>query len=125
MANINEVLKKNNYGDIIVPLVNAYNATQKVVPNPHEVNLVASLLHLRTQTFGGNISVTDIEELVNAGVRGTIFGLLFSVAILLMDKYLDVAGVATSIAGIAYGLIIDLVATFFTRKKREKVEKVD
>ena len=70
MANINEVLKKNNYGDIIVPLVNAYNATQKVVPNPHEVNLVASLLHLRTQTFGGNISVTDIEELVNAGVRG-------------------------------------------------------
>lgn len=70
MANINELLKGNNYGDIIIPLVNAYNATQKVVPNPHEVNLVASLLHLRTQTFGGNISVTDIEELVNAGVRG-------------------------------------------------------
>ncbi|TFG10607.1 hypothetical protein EU534_00770, partial [Candidatus Heimdallarchaeota archaeon] len=64
------------------------------------------------------------EKWVNAGVRGTIFGLLFSVAILLMDKYFD-AGIATSIAGIAYGLIIDLVATFFTREKKEKKEIED
>lgn len=62
------------------------------------------------------------EKWVNAGVRGTIFGLLFSAAILLMDKYIE-AGIATSIAGIAYGLIIDLVATFFTREKKEKSVK--
>jgi hypothetical protein len=62
------------------------------------------------------------EKWVNAGVRGTIFGLLFSAAILLMDKYID-AGIATSIAGIAYGLIIDLVATFFTRKKKARAVK--
>ena len=62
------------------------------------------------------------ERWVNAGVRGTIFGLLFSVAILLMDKYFE-AGIATSIAGIAYGLIIDLIATFFTRKRKKNLQK--
>ncbi|MCE7742695.1 MAG: hypothetical protein GOP50_09575 [Candidatus Heimdallarchaeota archaeon] len=60
------------------------------------------------------------EKWVNAGVRGTLFGLIVSAAVLLMDQYV---GYTTFVAGIAYGTIIDLVATFFTREKKEKVEK--
>ena len=59
------------------------------------------------------------EKWVNAGVRGTLFGLIVSAAVLLMDQYV---GYTTFVAGIAYGTIIDLVATFFTREKKEKAK---
>jgi hypothetical protein len=52
---------------------------------------------------------------VNAGIRGIIFGLLFSATLILLDPYLDFG---TFGAGIVYGPIIDLVATFFTRKRK-------
>ncbi len=59
---------------------------------------------------------------VNAGIRGIFFGLLLSVTVLLLDPHYSYA---TFAAGIAYGLITDLVATFFTREKVEKEERKD
>ena len=56
------------------------------------------------------------EKWVNAGIRGTLFGLIVSVAVLLMDQYV---GYLTFAMGIAYGTIIDLVATLFSKKKKE------
>ena len=60
------------------------------------------------------------KKWVNAGIRGIFFGLLLSVTVLLLDPYYSYT---TFAAGIAYGLITDLVATFFTRKKEEKEER--
>jgi hypothetical protein len=49
----------------------------------------------------------------NAIVRGLLFGILVSVAIFLSTEFRDLPAL---FAGIAYGIIIDLVATAFTRK---------
>ena len=62
------------------------------------------------------------KKWVNVSIRGIFFGLLFSTTVLLLDPYFSYT---TFGAGIAYGLITDLVATFFTRKKIEKEEKKD
>ncbi|MDO8056350.1 MAG: hypothetical protein Q6361_05765 [Candidatus Hermodarchaeota archaeon] len=48
----------------------------------------------------------------NAVVRGLIFGLLVSSAIFLSTEFRDLPAL---FAGIAYGLIIDVVATAFNR----------
>ena len=48
----------------------------------------------------------------NAVVRGLIFGLLVSSAIFLSTEFRDLPAL---FAGIAYGLIIDIVATAFSR----------
>ncbi len=58
----------------------------------------------------------------NVSIRGIFFGLLFSVTVLLLDPHFSYI---TFTAGIAYGLITDVVATFFARKKVEKEEKRD
>ena len=69
------------------------------------------------------------KKWLNVSIRGIFFGLLFATTVLLIDPYFNFM---TFGAGIAYGLIIDLVATFFsggkatkffTRKKVEKEEK--
>ena len=71
------------------------------------------------------------KKWVNVSIRGIFFGLLFSTTVLLIDPHFSYT---TFAAGIAYGLITDLVATFltsdkatkfFTRKKSEKEEKKD
>jgi uncharacterized membrane protein YagU involved in acid resistance len=62
------------------------------------------------------------KKWVNVSIRGIFFGLLFSTTILLLAPHFSYT---TFGAGIAYGLITDLVATFFTRKKIEKEEKRD
>jgi hypothetical protein len=62
------------------------------------------------------------KKWVNVSIRGIFFGLLFSTTVLLLDPHFSYT---TFGAGIAYGLITDLVATFFTRKKIEKEEKKD
>ncbi|MBY8999468.1 MAG: hypothetical protein KGD64_00995 [Candidatus Heimdallarchaeota archaeon] len=71
------------------------------------------------------------KKWINVSIRGIFFGLLFSTTVLLIDPYFNFM---TFGAGITYGLIIDLVATFltgekaaklFTRKKTEKEEKKD
>lgn len=62
------------------------------------------------------------KKWVNVSIRGIFFGLLLSVTVLLLDPYFNYT---TFAAGIAYGLITDLVATFFTRKKVEKKDKRD
>ena len=64
---------------------------------------------------------------VNVSIRGIFFGLLFSTTVLLIDPRFNYT---TFAAGIAYGLIIDLIATFLTGDKatkffaRKKVDKV-
>lgn len=66
------------------------------------------------------------KKWLNVSIRGIFFGLLFSTTVLLLDPYFSYT---TFGAGIAYGLIIDLVATFLTGDKatkfltRKKVEK--
>lgn len=71
------------------------------------------------------------KKWVNVSIRGIFFGLLFSTMVLLIDPLFNFISFG---AGIAYGLVIDLVATFltgdkatkfFTRKKTEKKEKND
>jgi len=62
------------------------------------------------------------KKWVNVSIRGIFFGLLLSVTVLLLDPYYSYT---TFAAGIAYGLVTDLVATFFTRKKTAKEEKKD
>ena len=49
----------------------------------------------------------------NAIIRGLLFGILVSVAIFLSTEFRDIPSL---FAGIAYGIIIDLVATAFSRK---------
>lgn len=56
------------------------------------------------------------QKWVNASIRGIVFGLITSTAVLLMDYQLSFM---TFGAGIAYGLIIDLVATWLGKKKKE------
>ncbi len=58
---------------------------------------------------------------LNAGIRGVIFGLIFSAAVLLMDPYLTdfAVSIPTFVAGIAYGPIIDLIASAFRKKKTD------
>lgn len=56
------------------------------------------------------------QKWLNAGIRGTIFGLITSAAVLLMDPFL---GFTTFAAGIAYGPITDLIASAFRKKKSE------
>jgi hypothetical protein len=51
------------------------------------------------------------KKLVNAVVRGLIFGLLVSSAIFLSTEFRDLP---SFFAGVAYGLIIDIVATRFS-----------
>ena len=57
---------------------------------------------------------------VNALIRGLLFGLIFSVAILLIDPFKDYS---TFAAGIAYGPVTDLITTsiifLMLRKKKE------
>jgi hypothetical protein len=50
---------------------------------------------------------------INALLRGLIFGVLISSAIFLSTEFRDLPAL---FAGIIYGLIIDLVATAFSRK---------
>ena len=64
----------------------------------------------------------DWKKWMNVSIRGIFFGLLFSTTVLLLDPHFSYT---TFGAGIAYGLIIDLVATFFTREKTAKEEKKD
>ncbi len=56
---------------------------------------------------------------VNALIRGLLFGLIFSVAILLIDPFKDYS---TFAAGIAYGPVTDLITTsiIFLMLKRKK-----
>ncbi|MHA1708148.1 MAG: hypothetical protein ACTSYV_03610 [Candidatus Heimdallarchaeaceae archaeon] len=63
------------------------------------------------------------ERWVNSGIRGALVGLFFSIMVLLLDN-LGRYDIGTFFAGIAYGVIIDLVATYFTRVKKEK-EKLE
>ncbi|OLS32519.1 MAG: hypothetical protein HeimAB125_08060 [Candidatus Heimdallarchaeota archaeon AB_125] len=56
------------------------------------------------------------QKWVNAGIRGTLFGLAFSVTLLLIDPFFSFA---TFGAGIAYGPITDLIATGLGKKKQE------
>ena len=56
------------------------------------------------------------QKWVNAFIRGILFSLVFSVTLVLIDPFL-ISRWTTFAAGIIYGPIIDLVATFFTRKK--------
>lgn len=55
------------------------------------------------------------EKWVNAAIRGILVGLIFSVMVLLLDD--PYYNMVSFFAGIAYGLVIDVVATFFTREK--------
>ncbi len=56
------------------------------------------------------------QKWVNAGIRGTLFGLAFSATLLLIDPFFSFA---TFGAGIAYGPITDLIASAFRKKKSE------
>ncbi|MFX1581831.1 MAG: hypothetical protein ACFFCJ_06380 [Promethearchaeota archaeon] len=49
----------------------------------------------------------------NSIIRGLLFGIIVSAAIFLSTEFRDIP---SFFAGIAYGVIIDLVATAFTRK---------
>jgi hypothetical protein len=57
---------------------------------------------------------------INAVIRGILFGLIFSVAILLIDPFKDYS---TFAAGIAYGPVTDLITTtivfLIMRKKKD------
>ncbi|GAG85512.1 unnamed protein product [marine sediment metagenome] len=57
---------------------------------------------------------------VNAVIRGILFGLIFAIAILLIDPFKDYS---TFAAGIAYGPVTDLITTFIIflihKKKKE------
>ena len=73
--------------------------------------------------LAGDIAIFKGEKWqiwVNAVIRGILFGLIFSVAILLIDPFKDYA---TFAAGIAYGPIIDLITTativLILKKKKE------
>ncbi|MCG3254622.1 MAG: hypothetical protein H7646_00985 [Candidatus Heimdallarchaeota archaeon] len=56
------------------------------------------------------------QKWLNAGIRGTILGLITSAAVLLIDPFL---GFTTFAAGIAYGPITDLIATWLGKKKEK------
>lgn len=62
------------------------------------------------------------KKWMNVSIRGIFFGLLFSTTVLLLDPHFSYT---TFAAGIAYGLIIDLVSTFFVKRKVENEEKKD
>ncbi|MHA1346197.1 MAG: hypothetical protein ACTSVO_14475 [Candidatus Heimdallarchaeaceae archaeon] len=71
------------------------------------------------------------KKWLNVSIRGIFFGLLFSTTVLLIDPHFSYT---TFAAGIAYGLITDLAATFlttdlatkfFTRNKAAKEDKKD
>ncbi len=64
------------------------------------------------------------QKWVNALIRGILFALAFSVTLVMIDPFL-MSRWTTFAAGIAYGPIIDLVATFFTRKTKLKSSKID
>jgi len=56
-------LKDNIYRNVFESLVGAYNTTQNVQPNPHEVFLAAYYLEMRTYYWGGNIpSASDSRD---------------------------------------------------------------
>jgi hypothetical protein len=54
---------------------------------------------------------------VNAAIRGILFGLIFSVAILLIDPFKDYS---TFAAGIAYGPVADIITTFIIFRIQKK-----
>jgi hypothetical protein len=56
------------------------------------------------------------QKWVNAGIRGTLFGLVFSATLLLIDPFFSWP---TFAAGIAYGPITDLIATGIGTKRKE------
>ena len=57
---------------------------------------------------------TDKKDLVNAVVRGLLFGIIVSLAIFLSTEFRDVPAL---FAGFAYGPIIDVITTW-TQKRR-------
>ena len=62
--------------------------------------------------FAGDLILvkSDSEKnLINAAVRGLIFGILVSSAIFLSTEFRDFPAL---LAGFAYGVIIDIIATF-------------
>jgi hypothetical protein len=62
--------------------------------------------------FAGDVNLfagADEKKLVNAALRGLIFGILVSLAIFLSTEFRDLLSL---FAGFAYGPIIDLVATW-------------
>ncbi len=63
--------------------------------------------------FAGNVTIikSDNEKnLVNAALRGLIFGFIISFATIFgKSDWIDLMGL---MAGVAYGIIIDLVATY-------------
>ncbi len=62
--------------------------------------------------FAGDMTLVrrdDQKNLVNAVVRGLLFGILVSLSIFLSSEFKDVPAL---LAGFAYGPIIDVVATW-------------
>jgi len=51
---------------------------------------------------------------VNSTIRGAFFGLIISLQFYLSTNFLDLLGF---LAGILFGIIIDILCTFFTQKK--------
>jgi len=70
MASIEELLKGNPYKDIFAPIIGAYNNTQLVTPNPHEVWLAATIIEMRTQYWGTNMPVGEPNEFQDGGGGG-------------------------------------------------------
>jgi hypothetical protein len=61
------------------------------------------------------------QKWVNALIRGILFALVFSAVLLLLDyQFFPTSRWTTFAAGIAYGPIIDLIATWLGKKKVEE-----